>query len=66
MLSKYTNRSASRNGNDRKSTPLTTEKIAVFVPIPIASQHSDESEAWTLYERTHAILNISMARRTLS
>jgi hypothetical protein len=53
------------NGNDRMSTPLTTEKIAVFVPIPITSQHSDDSEAWTLYERTHGILNISMVRRTL-
>src|SRR5689334_1447437 len=37
MLSKYTNRFALGNGNDRKRTPLTTEKIAVFVPIPIAN-----------------------------
>ena len=37
MPSNHTNRSARGYGNDLNNTPLTTEKIAVFVPIPIAN-----------------------------
>ena len=37
MPSKCTSRSAPRYGNGRNNTPLTTEKIAVFVPMPNAN-----------------------------